>query len=391
MVGNRKHYTLVTPAITVVTLVGCIFLTGNIRAAFALSFCALSINITSLTSRLNWKVWTFLLEALSLLLVAITLPGIWAIISIHAAILVSKVQYTPTQVRPRLIKEHHLSPYLGYALIFFKSLLVLLELDVSEVSIDGISTTFKGLWLIGYTIILLFQSIASRNYLYQGLLKEIAEKEKNWTLELMSLLSHNIRTPVSTISNQVEILKMKHDLEIAITSEDINRLEKYNTNVSLIINQLLNNTARTQIRNKGGAVSLETVLEMLNLSEVIVENEKGVDFNLSTTNAIALQLCLESLISNSVKYGSTKTRVLIQSSKTDFKIKVIDNGQGMSLLQIKNYGTPYNTNESAGGTGLGVYLTLQLLKEKGWNWSLESELNHGTQASLILPRNKLFI
>lgn len=207
----------------------------------------------------------------------------------------------------------------------------------------------------------------------------------------MSLLSHNIRTPVSTISNQIEILKMKQAQEIAITSEDINRLEKYNTNVSLIIHQLLNNTTRTQIRNKGGAVSLETVLEMLNLSEVIVENEKGIDFNLSTTNATALQLCLESLISNSVKYGSTQTRVLINSSKTDFKITVIDNGQGMSPRQIENYGTPFNTNESAGGTGLGVYLTLQLLKENGWDWSLESELNHGTQASLILPRNKLVI
>jgi len=391
MVGNRKHNTLLIVAVTVLVLAGCFFLRSNIRAAFALSIGALLSNISSLTSRLNWKVWTFILEALCFLLIAFTLPGIWAIITIHGAIQLSTLQYTPTQVRPRLIKHHHLSPYLGYALIFFKSLLVLLELDFSEVSIDGISTMFKGLFLIGYTIILLFQFIASRNDLYQGLLKEMAEKEKNWTLELMSLLSHNIRTPVSTISNQIEILKMKHAQEIAITSEDINRLEKYNTNVSLIINQLLNNTARTQIRNKGGAVSLETVLEMLNLSEIIVENEKGVDFNLSTTNAIALQLCLESLISNSVKYGSTQTRVLIHSSATDFKIKVIDNGQGMSPLQIKNYGTPFNTNESAGGTGLGVYLTLQLLKEKGWDWSLESELNLGTQASLILPRNKLII
>ncbi len=181
MVGNRKHFTLFILAVTVLGLVGIFSLGSNIRAAFTLSIAALLFNISSLTLRLNWKVWTFILETLSYLLIAFTLPGIWAIMTIHVAIQLSALRYTPTQVRPRLIKLHHLSPYLGYALIFFKSLLVLAELDVSEISIDEISTMFKGLFLICYTIILSFHFIVSRKNIYDGLLKEMAEKEKNWT------------------------------------------------------------------------------------------------------------------------------------------------------------------------------------------------------------------
>jgi len=61
MVGNRKHNTLLIVAVTVLVLAGCFFLRSNIRAAFALSIGALLSNISSLTSRLNWKVWTFIL------------------------------------------------------------------------------------------------------------------------------------------------------------------------------------------------------------------------------------------------------------------------------------------------------------------------------------------
>jgi|SaaInl59LU_5_DNA_1037362.scaffolds.fasta_scaffold21063_2 signal transduction histidine kinase len=101
---------------------------------------------------------------------------------------------------------------------------------------------------------------------------------------------------------------------------------------------------------------------MLDLTGVVLENLDGVDFNLSSTNASALQLCLESLLSNAFKYGGTDVRLTIISRKTDFMITVKDNGQGMSAKQIESYGTPFNHSKTSGGTGLGVYFTLQLIK-----------------------------
>jgi signal transduction histidine kinase len=75
---------------------------------------------------------------------------------------------------------------------------------------------------------------------------------------------------------------------------------------------------------------------MLDLTGVVLENLDGVDFNLSSTNASALQLCLESLLSNAFKYGGTDVRLTIISRKTDFMITVKDNGQGMSAKQIES-------------------------------------------------------
>lgn len=264
-------------------------------------------------------------------------------------------------------------------------------MDISSVPAEMITGWFSGLIALFFCITILSYQIYNRARMYEELLKDMAVKEKNWTLELLSLLSHNIRTPITTMSNRIEIMRMKSETGSEISLKDIISLQQSNDNVSKIINQLLNNTARTQIRDKHGVISLESALEMLDLTGVVLENLDGVDFNLSSTNAIALQLCIESLLSNAFKYGGTDVRLTIISGKTDFMITVKDNGQGMSAKQIESYGTPFNHSKTSGGTGLGVYFTLQLIKEKGWDWSLESTEGEGTKATLIIPRSKLLI
>jgi len=330
-------------------------------------------------------------EILVYLVLAMTLPGIWSVMLIMALMFRFGSMYVPTQIRPRFLHQHHLSPYLGTAIAACKALLAMAGLDISSVPAEMISGWFSGLIALFFCITILSYHIYNRARMYEELLKDMAVKEKNWTLELLSLLSHNIRTPITTMSNRIEIMRMKSETGSEISLNDITSLQQSNENVSKIINQLLNNTARTQIRDKQGVISLESALEMLDLTDVVLENLGGVDFNLSSTNAIALQLCLESLLSNAFKYGGTDVRLTIVSGKLDFRISVKDNGQGMSAKQIESYGTPFNHSQTSGGTGLGVYFTLQLIKEKGWDWSLESTEDEGTKATLIIPRSKLLI
>lgn len=330
-------------------------------------------------------------EILVYLVLAMTLPGIWSVMLIISLMFRFGSMYVPTQIRPRLLYQQHLSPYLGTAIAACKALLAMAGLDISSVPAEMITGWLSGLIALFFCITILSYHIYNRARMYEELLKDMAVKEKNWTLELLSLLTHNIRTPITTMSNRIEIMRMKSETGSEISLNDITSLQQSNENVSKIINQLLNNTARTQIRDKQGVISLESALEMLDLTDVVLENLGGVDFNLSSTNAIALQLCLESLLSNAFKYGGTDVRLTIVSGKLDFRISVKDNGQGMSAKQIESYGTPFNHSQTSGGTGLGVYFTLQLIKEKGWDWSLESTEGEGTKATLIIPRSKLLI
>ena len=330
-------------------------------------------------------------ELIIYIMISVVLPGIYAIIIILSLAFRFLGMYNPNIVRPKTLKHQNISPFVGVSFAITKGLLLVLELDTSLITYDFFTPRFAGLAGLFFSITILSFLLLNRERVYEKLLKDMAVNEKNWTLELLSLLSHNIRTPITTMSNRIEIMRMKVENHAPINKNDVEALSESTENVSGIVNQLLNNTARTQIRDKEGVISLEDTLNMLHLNGVEMINSEGIDFNLSTTNAIALQLCLESMLSNSKKYGGTTIEIIISSNATDYLLSVKDNGKGMNAEQMKNYGTPFNKSNTSGGTGLGVYFTLQLIKEKGWNWTLDSKEGIGTTATLFIPRSKLII
>ncbi len=64
-------------------------------------------------------------------------------------------------------------------------------------------------------------------------------------------------------------------------------------------------------------------------------------------------------------------------------IAIADNGPGIALDQQKNIFKPFHTTKSE-GTGLGLYITKQLVEKCGGKIELQSELNKGAQFSVNL-------
>lgn len=337
----------------------------------------------------TWNTLSTTVEVATYFVAALSLPGIWSIITIVSLLYRYMSMFKPDQIKPRLIEKQLISPYVGVAIVFFKCILIILDIDYSLIKEANLSPALRGMLSLFLAATVLSYLLQNRENVYDSLIKDLAVREKNWTLELMSLLSHNIRTPITAISNRIEIMRLKKSTNQPVLPEDIESLHQSNEVVSTIVNQLLSRTARTQLRDKEGVINLAEVLEMMELKNVVIENPKGVDFNLASTNAIALQLCIESLVSNSFKYGGKEVVLTIKSNFQEFMITISDDGRGMTKEQQEHYGTPFNISETSGGTGLGVYFTLQLIKEKGWNWSLSSTEGIGTSVTLIIPRRKL--
>ena len=115
-----------------------------------------------------------------------------------------------------------------------------------------------------------------------------------------------------------------------------------------------------------------------------------MDFNIRSNSRIALDLGLESVISNSEKYGSSIISIDVRVDSSDIYLSIVDDGDGMSQEALDRYGTPFNNQRSKqGGSGLGVYFALQLIKDAGWDWAVESELNLGTTIHIIIPKNTI--
>jgi signal transduction histidine kinase len=70
----------------------------------------------------------------------------------------------------------------------------------------------------------------------------------------------------------------------------------------------------------------------------------------------------------------------------EFKIKITDNGQGITKEIIKNIFDPFFTTKDPGrGTGLGLSITYDIIQQHHGLIEFESQLGEGTKVLIILP------
>ncbi len=94
------------------------------------------------------------------------------------------------------------------------------------------------------------------------------------------------------------------------------------------------------------------------------------------------------LVTNSVwatKSGDT-VRIEILTDDDDALVRVIDWGEGMGAATLRRLGEPFFTTRGARGSGLGVGICMQIVRDHGGSLSFESELGQGTTATVRLPQ-----
>jgi len=319
-------------------------------------------------------------------------PGLLAIFSMAAIGLRMNNHYDPNSIRPRLLEDRNLGPFAILSLLIVKFCLLVLDLDASYYS-DSMDDYFLFVFIllmsiVGYAVSL-FQNSISR---YESLISDLAQQDRNWTNNVFTLLSHNIRTPIAALANRIEILKLKKEAQIEIDDEDIQSLNHDRARVNSIVQSLLSKSSRSIISQSNQRFTTINTLLTEYADRVTINKPEGVDFNISANARIALDLGLESVISNSEKYGSNNIKVYVREDSDDIYISVVDDGVGMDKQALERYGTPFNTTSSKeGGSGLGVYFALQLIKDAGWDWAVESEENLGTTVHVIIPKRTIVL
>jgi signal transduction histidine kinase len=319
-------------------------------------------------------------------------PGLLAIFSLAALGLRMNNHYDPISIKPRLMEDRNLGPFAILSLIFVKFVLLVWDLDApyySDSGEDYVLFVFILLMsIVGYAVSL-FQNSTSR---YESLISDLAQQDRNWTNNVFTLLSHNIRTPIAALGNRIEILKLKKKAQIEIDDEDINSLDHDRARVNSIVQSLLSKSSRSIISQSNKRFTTINTLLIEYADRATISKPKGVDFNISANARIALDLGLESVISNSEKYGSSTITIQVREDEDDIYISVVDDGDGMNQQALERYGTPFNTASSKeGGSGLGVYFSLQLIKDAGWDWAVESELKLGTTVHIIIPKKTIVL
>lgn len=220
--------------------------------------------------------------------------------------------------------------------------------------------------------------------------------------EYISLVSHQLRTPLTSMQSYIEMLASKcanqnHDTDTCLES-----LHRINKNMVLLVNRLLNIT-----RIESGRLNIEP--ESLNIVELIGEitsqyANKLADKKLKLTTrsdkhlpCITLDksitaLVIDNLITNAIKYSPEHSTIQISAVQTDhdIMIQVKDQGIGIPLKEQSKIFTKFyrasNTQENhTDGTGVGIYMTKKILDMTGGKIWFSSAQNQGTTFFVTFP------
>jgi signal transduction histidine kinase len=220
--------------------------------------------------------------------------------------------------------------------------------------------------------------------------------EKN---KLMSIISHDLRSPLISIQNYLELLK-----EYELDSKEREGMEKSlliftNHAVDMLSNLL--NWSKSQMDGASvnlAAVNLLQVLSNTLEMEKVYASKKGISLSYQISLEIEvmadedmLQLVIRNLVSNAIKFTPKGGTIFIGTEVLDneCKITVQDNGKGISDDKQENIFTiksqpEYGTNNEK-GVGLGLALCKEFTERQGGRISFESEIGEGSSFFVFLP------
>lgn len=219
--------------------------------------------------------------------------------------------------------------------------------------------------------------------------------------EFISVASHELRAPVTGVVGYLELLKdrLKGQLTESM-NDDFSTLKVLTDNLNKLINDLLEVSRIEQGRLKVVIKKADpnTVIETAIKEFEPSANQKDLTITLEKdklpeimTDPDRLGQILNNLISNAIKYslkGSIKLTAKVVGQMIE--VKVTDTGIGIPPAEVDKLFTKFHRvkdkqTEEVNGTGLGLWITKQLVETLGGKIFVQSLYGTGTTFTFTIP------
>ena len=221
--------------------------------------------------------------------------------------------------------------------------------------------------------------IRQAGYEFDRMRKRII-RHLNQRSEMLSGISHDLRTPLTRMKLQTEFIKDKSLAKKL--AEDINEMEK-------MLNEYLQFTSssfieKDELFNLGDL--MDEIISKYENENITKEISPRVYFN-GRKNLI--KRCLNNLLENSIKYGNN-INIELQKKKAHLIIKVEDDGPGIAESEYDNVFKPFykidkGRADSKSSVGLGLSIASDIVRSHGGNIKLNKSNLNGLEVKIFLP------
>ena len=203
-----------------------------------------------------------------------------------------------------------------------------------------------------------------------------SERMKN---ELITNVSHDLKTPLTAIINYISLMK-KEDIQPKHLKDYVQVLDKRSQRLKILIEDLFE-------ASKIGSNNIELNLEENDINQLLTQtlvemedyiNESKLDFIVNTPNKEVYILAdgkktfrvFENIISNILKYSLEKTRVYIDLVESDKKVHISFKNISKHQLnfdpdEITERFTRGDLSRNTEGSGLGLAIAKGLVQAQG--------------------------
>lgn len=231
----------------------------------------------------------------------------------------------------------------------------------------------------------------------QRMLEHEINEEK---MRFFTSFSHELKTPLTLILAPLE------DLFLQLKSKSqLNKLALIQKNATYL-HQLIGNllefrkseTGMSQLHVEEHNISLYLEQWIQNYQPLAKRKQLVLTYSLSERNMMAgfdlekIQIIINNLISNAIKYCSPKERIHVNLWSEDdcLKISVADSGPGIPTedqKRIFEWFFQSGSKVKKNGTGIGLALAKDLAELHGGSIGVESDLKKGATFILEIPKN----
>lgn len=235
-------------------------------------------------------------------------------------------------------------------------------------------------------------------------IEDITEKVKleNMRSDFVANVSHELKTPLTSISGFVETLKLNENIDVQTRNRFLGIIESESNRLKRLIDDilLLSFIENNENMSYDNVSIYDVFIEVYDLTSYIAKSKNiDVSYEFSDksiqvlSNRDYIKQIFLNLVDNAIKYtpDNKSVKVEVTLKDNDIVVKVIDEGVGIPKEDINRiferfYRVDKARSRDVGGTGLGLAITKHIVKNLGGAIDVKSELGKGSEFIVTIPK-----